>query len=219
MDFVKGIMENAAGVVEQLQELGGEALMQAVMPVMRKAVTEILDHLGDQVAHVTAEKMIEKFPILEKFDDLMDKAKEMADEYVEGQKEWVLDFVEDVVDGFDGNLPKVGSTILKTARGACDKAVDNIFERTPLGGCCSCLASGAMKETIDGVKKDSYESVRDKSKNELKEKIANAGAPPAVQKFISEKMDALLEKFDPDMDVGEPKHKRAPKPETMPDQA
>jgi len=207
-DAVDGALHGAAGAFEKL---GAGAMGAAFNPLLKKVVEEALQQIGPDVGEAVSKKMVQKYPVLDKFDDLTDKAKNAADEAVQSQKANILDFVKDASGDLEGSFPKIGTLILRAIRDGCNSSVDALLGLMP--ACCSCCAPKA-----DEVKEEAFDEVQGMIKGQIKEKIAHPAGldiPQGLVDQVMKKLDPLLE-FDINADVGEPKSKSsAPEPQTM----
>merc|ERR1712012_250470 len=102
---------------------------------------------------------------LEKVPGVLDKAKETAGKAVEKKKDTVVGFIEEVSQNLDQGFPKMGNTLLKTAKSACDEAVEDV--RAMIPNMCGCMKI----PSADEVKVECFEKVTTEMKAMLKKTL------------------------------------------------
>merc|ERR1719476_71521 len=122
----------------------------------------------------------------------------------------IMDFVNDAADDFDGTMPKIGTLLLRAIKGSCDDAVEAVKGMIP----CYCACCIRIPD-VDDIKTSCFDNMVTQSKNQLKDKIKNPGGGISIPDVVVEKLDPMFDKFDINADVGEPKTKSVPEPQTM----
>mmetsp|Transcript_11845 Transcript_11845/g.30358 ORF Transcript_11845/g.30358 Transcript_11845/m.30358 type:complete len:229 (+) Transcript_11845:105-791(+) len=209
-EMFDGVQDKIDDFTEAVENKAHETLGHLFEPHLEKAVDSTLSWMGPASGEHSVDKMVEKFPKLEKFDSLQDQAKDAAVSAVMGMKDVIMAFVRDALHDPQSAFKKVGTMLLRAGHQACQRAIQVIKDLIP--DCCEglCFPKFDMMEIVTQV----YTRIKEEMKTFLKGHIMSSGVPVVLTPVV----DSLPWDFHEADEVGEPQEKKessAPAPQEM----